>query len=588
MESPGVKNIPLKKTEKKEKNYKEGEVLVRYKDKEKLDRKIERINEGQGKRKTAGIKKEIGDTKVVLVRSEEKTTEELIDEFKGDESVEYVEPNYRRELAHIPNDTYFGYQWSHRNTGQSVGGIAGTPDADADITEAWDIEESDAGETILAVIDSGVRYSYADLSGNMWDGSVCFDKNNDLVAGGCPNHGWDYYDGDNDPDDSASSSQGHGTFIAGIIGSETGNSSGIAGISRYNNIKIMALRFDLYVDTEVEAINFAKNNGAKVINASFTGEDYSLSEELAIEAFDGVFVAASGNDGANNDSIHQYPCDYDSTNLICVGASDQNDAIASFSNYSTTSVDLTAPGKNITSYGYCDPADPECDGGGWGFYWIGGTSFATPFVAGTAGLLYAHNDTLTTTQVKNLILDSVDAKAGLASYVATGGRLNVYKSLNYLIGSSDPITQPVYRFYSQNNRSHFFTISETEKNRIISTYPEEEWRYEGIAWYVPTTSSGNSPVYRFYSQNNRSHFFTISETEKNRIISTYPEEEWRYEGIAWYVPTTSSGNSPVYRFYSQNNRSHFFTISETEKNRIISTYPTEEWNYEGIAYYVPE
>ncbi|MDX9783062.1 MAG: hypothetical protein RBT35_08840, partial [Bacteroidales bacterium] len=139
-----------------------------------------------------------------------------------------------------------------------------------------------------------------------------------------------------------------------------------------------------------------------------------------------------------------------------------------------------------------------------------------------------------------------------------------------------------------NNRSHFFTISATEKNRIISTYPETEWRYEGIAYYVPATSSGNSPVYRFYSQNNRSHFFTISASEKDKIIATYPETEWRYEGVAYYVPTTSSGNSPVYRFYSQNNRSHFFTISASEKNNIIATYPEEEWRYEGIAYYVPE
>ena|GEM_PF-2397729 len=146
---------------------------------------------------------------------------------------------------------------------------------------------------------------------------------------------------------------------------------------------------------------------------------------------------------------------------------------------------------------------------------------------------------------------------------------------------------PIYRFYSQNNRSHFFTISSSEKDRIIATYPEKEWRYEGISWYVPTTSSGNQPVYRFYSPNNRSHFFTISATEKNRIIATYPETEWRYEGVAWYVPITSSGNSPVYRFYSQNNRSHFFTISSSEKDRIIATYPEQEWRYEGVAYYVP-
>ncbi|MFA6790669.1 MAG: hypothetical protein WCR65_03765, partial [Parcubacteria group bacterium] len=94
-----------------------------------------------------------------------------------------------------------------------------------------------------------------------------------------------------------------------------------------------------------------------------------------------------------------------------------------------------------------------------------------------------------------------------------------------------------------------------------------EWRYEGISYYVPEQSTGNSPVYRFYSPLFRAHFFTISATEKNRIIATYPSDEWRYEGIAYYVPTTSAGNDPVYRFYSPRFKTHFFTTSATEKNR---------------------
>ena len=145
----------------------------------------------------------------------------------------------------------------------------------------------------------------------------------------------------------------------------------------------------------------------------------------------------------------------------------------------------------------------------------------------------------------------------------------------------------------------FSTTGGTSHSQNISGLTDQAYDYyvrcsdsegnENISDYMISFVIGdNNPVYRFYSQNIRSHFFTISATEKNRIISTYPETEWRYEGIAYYVPATSSGNSPVYRFYSQNNRSHFFTISASEKNNIIATYPEEEWRYEGIAYYVPE
>lgn len=672
-----IEHIPIKKSENKEKNYKEGEILVKFKDKEKLNQKIENINQGQEQRNLAKVNKEIGDTKIVLIKSENKKTEELLKEFENDENIEIAEPNYKREFAYVPDDSYFFYQWAHRNTGQIVNGTAGTSDADADITEAWDIESALSDEIIVAVIDSGVRHTHTDLTYNMWDGSVCFDKDNVLVSGGCPNHGWDYENGDDDPDDD----NGHGTFVASIIGSTTDNSSGIAGLSRYNKLKIMALRFDLYVDTEIDAINFAKNNGAKVINGSFSGSGYSALEKSAIDNFPGVFAAAAGNGGDdyigdNNETTPQYPCNYTSTNIICVGASDQDDVITDFSNYGTTSVDLTAPGSNIVGYSY----DAS---GGWTYYVGDGTSFASPIVAGAAGLLYSQDNALTPTENKSLILDYVDIIPSLSTKVVTSGRLNINTSLNALLGDSLPpqrsggqpsgslssgttattislttnenatckystnsgiaydsmtstfsttgttshsqsvsglsdgnsynyyvrcmdglgnkntsdfaisfsvnniSVKPVYRFYSQNNKSHFFTISTTEKDRIIATYPETEWRYEGVAYYVPETSTGNKPVYRFYSPSNKSHFFTASSTEKNRIIATYPETEWRYEGIAYYVPTTSTGNRPVYRFYSPSNKSHFFTVSGSEKNRIISTYPETEWRYEGISYYVP-
>lgn len=144
---------------------------------------------------------------------------------------------------------------------------------------------------------------------------------------------------------------------------------------------------------------------------------------------------------------------------------------------------------------------------------------------------------------------------------------------------------PVYRFFSTQTNTHFYTISATERDTIIANYPW--YRYEGTAWfaYLPGYQKSNTnPVYRFYSTHTNTHFFTISESEKDTVIEKYPW--YRYEGVAWYAylpgyaPTATF---PVYRFYSTETGTHFFTISEEEKNTIIANYPW--YRYEGIAWY---
>jgi peptidoglycan hydrolase-like amidase len=145
-----------------------------------------------------------------------------------------------------------------------------------------------------------------------------------------------------------------------------------------------------------------------------------------------------------------------------------------------------------------------------------------------------------------------------------------YEGVAYYVPKASTGNQPIYRFYSPKYRAHFFTKSENEKNDIIKKYPTTEWRYEGIAYYVPKASTGNQPIYRFYSPRYKTHFFTKSENEKNDIIKKYPTTEWRYEGIAYYVPKASTGNRPVYRFYNTVNKAHFFTTSENEKLKLTA------------------
>ncbi|HLD86406.1 MAG TPA: S8 family serine peptidase, partial [Patescibacteria group bacterium] len=203
----------------------------------------------------------------VLKARGEETVEQMIVRLKIDPDVEYIQPNYQYYPTSIPtNDTYRANLWGLDNTGQTIdgsyGNITGTDDKDIDAPEAWAINEGTNASVIVAVIDSGVAYNHPDLANNMWDGTSCV-KEDGSPLGGC-NHGYDYEDSDSTPLPTTSS---HGTHIAGTIAAVMNNSKGIIGVAP--NAKIMALKSALTTAQNVMAINFAKHNGAKVINASW-------------------------------------------------------------------------------------------------------------------------------------------------------------------------------------------------------------------------------------------------------------------------------------------------------------------------------
>jgi len=277
-----------------------------------------------------------------------KTVEQKIAELKNDHNVEYAQPNYRyytqaTSSAISSNDTYKDNLWGLNNHGQTVSGISGILDADVDAPEAWAINEGTNATTsvIVAVIDTGVAYNHPDLLLNMWDGANCVSDTN-TVLGNC-NYGYDYEDDDKTPLPSLS----HGTHVAGTIAAVKGNAKGIIGLAPH--AKIMALKTSLTTSEIVKSINFAKYNGAKVINASWGGPSFDQAMKTAIDAFPGIFVAAAGNDSSNNEVSHNYPSDFNSSNIISVAATNQNDALATFSNYGAISVDVGAPGTTIYS-----------------------------------------------------------------------------------------------------------------------------------------------------------------------------------------------------------------------------------------------
>ena len=276
------------------------------------------------------------------------------------------------------NDTYFARQWGLNNTGQTVNGFVGTSDADIDMPEAWALETSAWTNTDVAVIDTGILYNHPDLINNI-----------DQIKS------YDFEDEDNTPDDPLDiNGGGHGTHVAGIVAAQSNNTTGVSGMSKYNNLKLMVLKTDYTTAQLVMAINYAGNNGVKVINASWgcvdpdlggsqmpcgaiPGYDYNDGAlSASITAFPGIFVAAAGNGNGDGDAegddhddpaeYNAYPCDLAATNIICVAATDEDDAKSSYSDFSVTTVDVGAPGGNANSNLYST-------------YPRAGTAFIEPF-----------------------------------------------------------------------------------------------------------------------------------------------------------------------------------------------------------------
>jgi subtilisin family serine protease len=324
--------------------------------------------------------------------------------LRRDPAVRIAQPDYLRRAAVVPNDPQFTSQWALENSGQS----GGTLDADVDAPQAWDTTAG-SDQVIVAVIDSGVDYNHPDLQQNI------------LRNGSGAVVGYDYANGDSDPMDDES----HGTHVAGIVGARGDNGVGVAGISQ--RVKIMPLKFlDRdgvgYDSDAIESIDFAIANGADIINASWGSPDPSplLLEAIQRARDAGVlFVTAAGNGGEDgigddNDVTPDYPANYNaqSGNVVSVAATTRRDALASFSNYGDTTVDIAAPGDAILS---------TVPGGGYESW--SGTSMATPCVAGAAALALAADSSLSVTALKAALLGSVDTPAALNGRTRSG-RLN--------------------------------------------------------------------------------------------------------------------------------------------------------------------
>lgn len=313
-----------------------------------------------------------------LVFKSNQDIQALIKKYSDTQIFEVVEPNFigtgHGVMLTTPNDPFYNNrQWSHANNG-TFSLSPSTNDADIDTDLAWDITQGDPN-LIVAVLDTGVKLDHPEFSGR-------------IVTG------FDFVNNDTDPTDD----HGHGTNVAGIALASGNNGIGYAGVNW--NSKIMPLKVldnnnNGFYSAWADAIYFAVNNGAKVINLSAGGNSPSALLENAVNyAYaNNVWVVVSTGNGNTN---IQYPAKY--PNAMAIGSTNPNDTRSNPFFWSPTSgsnygpeIDFVAPGNFM--YGLSHNSNTNYNG-----YW-GGTSQAAPHVAGVISLMLSQNPSLTVNQI---------------------------------------------------------------------------------------------------------------------------------------------------------------------------------------------
>jgi len=366
--------------------------------------------------------------------------------------IEALEP--RLLLTTLPSEAalsaypLFSDLWHLQNTGQTLsthptGPATGTAGADIDATSAWDLTTG-SKSVVIAVLDTGVDITHPDLADNIWTNPFSSPGADTTVndGTGLPNdiHGWNFVDNNADVSDTI----GHGTSVAGVIGAVGNNGIGIAGVAWH--VSILPVKVgtisgvtDAALVAGINYIITLKQHGVDIvaINASylsFSAPDVTQLNAIAAAGNAGIlYINAAGNDATNLDPLLINPIigNVLPSNVITVAATDNQDHLASFSNYGPQSVALAAPGVDITTTGPTNLLAP--------YIVVSGTSYAAPMVSGAVALLASYVPSASMAQLKAAILAGVDLVPGLSGIVSTGGRLNAYRSLEALIGNPAPI-----------------------------------------------------------------------------------------------------------------------------------------------------
>lgn len=497
---------------------------------------------------------------------------ELTDFIKandGNNSLAYAEPNYLYDSTLEPNDIYYTQQIY-------LSGIKAQ--------QAWNYSIGN-NSVIIAILDTGVAIDHPDLKNNLWynlkeiPSNGIDDDGNGYID---DYHGWDFVTGTADPRPKFQGSynflgMNHGTIVTGVAAAHGNNSEGIAGLAW--RAKIMPLRVlngegsGNTMDVAM-AIDYARENGAEIINLSFVGSGKSQTLEDAIKrAYEAgiLVVAAAGNEvenGVDMTKSPKYPVCHDggfnNNWVIGVASLDNNDKLASFSNYGAC-VDILTPGVGIFGALYKDNNNPLYSRE-YGGYWTG-TSVSSPQVVGVAALVKSLKPKLSLLELRDLLLnnaDNIDNTNGLYLGKLGHGKLNAEKVVQATINSVSQAEYKIDRLvvspmskggahvkiYENNQLTgQFFSFAKNKNyGSNIATFDFDK---NGLEEIVAAASKGEEPFVKIFDLkgNLKSEFLAYDKKMKQGLrVAVGDINNDKLDEI---ITVPGAGNEPLVRIYSQ-------------------------------------
>ena len=440
------------------------------------------------------------------------------------------------------------------------------------LEKAWDLATG-AG-VIAAVVDTGVYRLHSDIEENIWineaeaNGVLGFDDDANGYVDDI--YGYDFGDFDNDPTDT----QGHGTFISGIIAAEENNDTGIVGVafdSKIMGLKVEDSAGDISSIYLPGALEYAADMGARVINISFGGTN-NIYKRMAFEyARDAgcILVTSSGND---HGEIDNYPALYDY--FITVGSIDSSGNRSDFSEYGDA-LDFVAPGELIYSLTTSN-----------GYRFGSGTSFACPYVVGVIALLLEQVPTLTRDDVYRRLKFSAKDKGALGWDQYYGwGIIDAFEALSYdwydtgkvkkyWLAEADAFGGIYYEYYISSNWSKVILDS-----GAIYEYLDEDYNGQGygrITKEVRVDGSYNTRLYYQSTENIETIFEYNSQSEILEIRNYYENNSGVLKSK---ILSVADGNGAVlYEYYLSG-----FRKKMALENAFIYNYLDEDWQGQGYG-----